>query len=178
LRQTVVSCMLLTDAMILNEELGYDDWARGNTRYDASQSFIGIPERKRLDPPTALYRLDYMARGQQFLEVWWMQESVFNSLIKTAQRDPARFRQMAEDGHALPALKSKPIGGGAGEEYERLSVTQIRLTQPVYALVGAASGLFGKPGGLDQVFLPNLHVRGSPRCSDHAVLCKTYWIRF
>ncbi len=171
--------------MILNQELGFDQvrWAIAHsaherTSYDTKKSFLGIPVKQRLEPPAKLFRLDYIAAGRQFLEVWWMREPVFQSLVAQAHRDPAMFRQNAEAGHALPPVTSKPLKNPKGpiEVFDRLSATEIQLTQPVYAWVGIASKLFDKPGGLEQVFLPNLHERGNPGFSDHARIVRTYWI--
>ena len=147
--------------MILNQELGFDQvrWAfmhsaHGPASYDTRKAFLGAPVKRRLEAPTRLFRLDYITRGQQFLEVWWMREPVFQSLVAQAGNDPARFRQSAEAGHALPPVKSKPIpnSGGPIEVYDRLSVTEIELVQPVYAWVGLARGLFDRPGASSRCF--------------------------
>ncbi|MEO7146135.1 MAG: hypothetical protein ABI165_21785 [Bryobacteraceae bacterium] len=153
--------------MILNQEFGFDEvrWAisRATRSYDTKIAFLGAPVKTRLEPREVLFRLDSMAAGRQFLEVWRMREAVFRSLILQARSGSGGLRSAAENGLALPSR-------------ERLSVTEIELIQPVCAWVGAANSLFGKPGGSEQVFLPNLYARGNPRTSSCAKLRRTYWI--
>jgi hypothetical protein len=60
----------------------------------------------------------------------------------------------------------------------QLCVVEIELVQPVYAWGGPSSALFDRPGGMRQIFLPNLADRGDPRTSSHARLVHTYWLRF
>ena len=59
-----------------------------------------------------------------------------------------------------------------------LCVVEIQLTTPVYAWTGRSAPLFGRPGGMEQIYLPNLPDRGSPRTSSHATLVRTYWLKF
>jgi hypothetical protein len=61
---------------------------------------------------------------------------------------------------------------------KQLCVVEIQLTKPVYAWVGHSAALFGRPGGMDQVYLPNLAERGNPRMSGDASLVRTYWLKF
>ena len=60
----------------------------------------------------------------------------------------------------------------------QLSVIEIALIQPAYAWVGQSAPLFDRPGGMEQIFLPNLAERGDPRTSSSARLVHTYWLKF
>lgn len=60
----------------------------------------------------------------------------------------------------------------------QLGVVEIELTANVYAWLGMSKPLFGKRGGMEQVFLPNLAVRGEPRRSAFAKIKNSYWLRF
>ena len=60
----------------------------------------------------------------------------------------------------------------------QLSIVEIELTESVYAWVGLSKPLFGRPGGMEQVFLPNLANRGEPRTSACARVVRTYWLKF
>jgi len=60
----------------------------------------------------------------------------------------------------------------------QLCVVEIELTASVYAWLGHSSAIFGRPGGMPQVYLPNLGTRGDPRTSVHARVVHTYWLKF
>jgi hypothetical protein len=60
----------------------------------------------------------------------------------------------------------------------QLCVVEMRLTTSVYGWTGRSSPLLDRPGGMEQVYSPNLTDRGSPRISSHATLGRTYWLMF
>ncbi len=60
----------------------------------------------------------------------------------------------------------------------QLCVIEIELTKPVYAWIGRSAPLFNRPGGMEQVFLPNLAERGNPRTSTNARVVRTFWLKF
>ena len=72
----------------------------------------------------------------------------------------------------MPEAVSLPVGD------VQLCVVEIELTQKVFGWVGKSSPLFERPGGMEQVFLPNLAERGNPRASVVAQVVHTYWLRF
>jgi hypothetical protein len=157
----------------LNQELGFDEvrWATmRKTSYDSRQSFQ-LPFRKVLLPVgTRLYRLVYLVAGKYFDEVWWMPKAVFEELHNDANRaghgGGRLFRNYIAQSMALPSGSFQ------------LCVVEIELVQPVYAWEGPSSPLFDRPGGMQQIFLPNLADRGAPRQSSHARLVHTYWLKF
>lgn len=157
----------------LNRALGFDDvrWATmRKTSYDSRQSFQGTPEKKLLTAGTHLYRLLPLTTGIYFDAVWWMPESVFTELNDDANRSlhggGRLFRNYVAQFMALPSGS------------KQLTVVEIELTRPVYAWVGRSAALFDRPGGMDQVYLPNLAERGNPRTSGDARLVRTYWLKF
>jgi hypothetical protein len=81
-------------------------------------------------------------------------------------------------GLALPPVQSRPLKGQPDPKdiYKRLAVTEIQLKQPAYGWVGIASAHKTQGGGLEQVMLPNLYIRGDQFHSDHAALRRTYSI--
>src|SRR5262249_6043381 len=133
-------------------------------------SFQGSPEKRLLPPGTRLYRLVNMVTGVYFDSVWWIPQPVFTELHDDANRAAhgggRLFRNYVAQFMALPS-------GG-----KQLCVVEIELTKDVYAWTGRSSALFGRPGGMEQVYLPNLADRGSPRTSTHARLVRTYWLNF
>jgi hypothetical protein len=157
----------------LNSELGFDEvrWATmRKTSYDSSESFQGIPEKKLLPAGTRLYRLVNLPTGSYFGAVWWMPESVFTELLEDANRSShgsgRLLRNYVAEYMALPSGSTQ------------LCVVQIELTEPVYAWVGRSAPLFNRPGGMEQVYLPNLGERGSSRSSSCARVVRTYWLKF
>jgi hypothetical protein len=56
----------------------------------------------------------------------------------------------------------------------QLTLDEIELTQDVYGWVGQSAALFGRPGGLEQVYLPNLGEKGNPSTSSYARRVRTY----
>jgi hypothetical protein len=157
----------------LNQALGFDEvrWATmRKTSYDSRQSFQGSPEKKLLPVGTHLYRLVPLTTGLYFDAVWWMPQSVFAELHDDANRSlhggGRLFRNYVAQFMALPSGS------------KQLCVVEIQLTKPVYAWVGHSAALFGRPGGMDQVYLPNLAERGNPRMSGDASLVRTYWLKF
>lgn len=160
-------------AQYLNQELGFDEvrWATTRkTSYDSRRSFQGTPQKLLLQPGTRLYRLVYMVTGRYFDEVWWMPKTVFDELHDDVNRSGhgggRLFRNYVAQYMALPSGSFQ------------LCVVEIEILRGVYAWVGASSALFDRPGGMEQVFLPNLADRGNPRTSSHASLVHTYWLRF
>lgn len=159
--------------MYLNQELGFDEvrWAITRKRsYDSRQSFQGSPQKKLLPAGTRLFRLVPITTGAYFDAVWWMPENVFKELHADANRSShgggRLFRNYVAQYMALPS-------GG-----RQLCVVEIETTQPVYAWAGLSAPLFGRPGGMEQIYLPNLAERGNPRTSSSARLVRTYWLKF
>ena len=157
----------------LNQGLGFDEvrWATmRRISYDSRQSFQSPPRKVLLPQRTRLYRLVHFANGNYFDGVWWMPKDVFDALradANQAQHGGGRlFRNYVAQYMALPNGNSQ------------LSVIEIELTQKVYAWVGQSASLFGRPGGMEQVFLPYLGDRGRPSTSSNARLVHTYWLRF
>lgn len=156
----------------LNQTVGFDEvrWATmRKTSYDSRQTFRGTPQKKLLPVGTHLYRLVPLATGVYFDAVWWMPSTVFIELHDDANRSShgsgRLFRNYVAQFMSLPFSK-------------QLCVVEIELTRPVYAWVGFSAALFDRPGGMEQVFLPNLAKRGSPRTSADARLVRTYWLKF
>jgi len=157
----------------LNHELGFDEvrWAiMRKTSYDSRRSFRGVPQKTLLPPGLRLFRLVYILSGTYFDGVWWMPEAVFNELRADANQSRhgggRLFRNYVAQYMALPSGTSQ------------LCVVEIELRNSVYGWIGNSSGLFGRPGGMQQVFLPNLSDRGTPGVSSHARVVRTYWLRF
>ncbi len=158
---------------LLNQDLGFDEvrWATlRKTSYDSRLSFQGPPQKRLLPAGTRLFRLVNMVRGIYFDAVWWMPESVFRELHDDANRSVhgggRLFRNYVAEYMALPSGNTQ------------LCVIEIQLTTSVYAWTGRSAPLFDRPGGVEQVYLPNLTDRGSPRTSTHATLVRTYWLKF
>lgn len=157
----------------LNQEFGFDEvrWATTRkTSYDSRASFQGAPVKTLLPPGTRLYRLVNLAAGDHFGSTWWIPERTFVELHADANRSAhgggRLFRNYIAQYLALPAGNTQ------------LCVVEIALTASVYAWLGQSSSLFDRPGGLAQVFLPNLSDRGSPWTSSHAMVTHTYWLKF
>jgi len=157
----------------LNQSLGFDEvrWATmRKTSYDTRLSFQGMPIKTLLPLGTKLFRLMRLAAGSYFDGVWWMPEAVFRELHETADRSThgsgRLFRNYVTQAMALP------VGD------VQLCVAEIELTRGVYGWVGKSAPLFERPGGLEQVFLPNLAERGNPGSSVVAKVVRTYWLKF
>lgn len=157
----------------LNQALGFDEvrWATmRKTSYDSRVSFQGAPLKQLLPAGTRLHRLVALVTGDYFGGVWWMPEATFSELHDDANRSShgggRLFRNYVAEFMALPSGSTQ------------LCVVEIALTKPVYAWVGRSAPLFNRPGGMEQVFLPNLAERGSPRTSTNARLVRTYWLNF
>jgi hypothetical protein len=158
---------------LLNQSLGFDEvrWATlRKTSYDSRLSFQGSPQKTLLPGGTRLFRLVHMLTGACFDAVWWIPEPVFRELHDDANRSAhgggRLFRNYVAEYLALPSGDTQ------------LCVVEIQLTTAVYAWTGRSSPLFDRPGGMEQVYLPNLSDRGSPRTSAHAKLVRTYWLKF
>ncbi|MGI8744297.1 MAG: hypothetical protein ACR2NN_17325 [Bryobacteraceae bacterium] len=157
----------------LNQELAFDEvrWAtmRKTSRYDSRASFKGGPNKTLLPAGTRLYRLVHLVTGRYFDGVWWIPKEVFLELHDDANRSGhgggRLFRNYVAQYMALPSGNFQ------------LCVIEIALTDSVYAWVGPSAPLFERPGGMQQVFLPNLGERGDPRTSSHAKLVHTYWLK-
>ncbi len=153
----------------LNQSLGFDEvrWAIAQkTSYDSRLAFALSPCKKYLPVGMKLFRLLQLATGTYFNGVWWMPEPVFTELQHDAKGSGRLFRNYVAQFMALPSGNSQ------------LCVVEIELTKPVYGWVGKSSSLFGRPGGMEQVFLPNLQDRDYPRSSLHANVVRTYWLKF
>jgi hypothetical protein len=139
--------------MILNEEYSFDNvryaitansaYKRG---YDVGASFVGRPAKTRLEPGTVLIRLDFEALQGLFLSPWWLRGEVLEALKQGALDDAQSLRRDWQHQTAMPKAKKG----------FRTQVIEIEITSPVYAWVGPASALFHKPGGAEQIYLPNL----------------------
>jgi hypothetical protein len=158
---------------LLNQDLGFDEvrWATlRKTSYDSRVSFHLSPQKTLLPAGTRLFRLVVLVTGTYFDSAWWIPEPAFRKLQDDANRSTHAggrlFRNYVAEYLALPS---------AGNQ---LCVVEIQLTTPVYGWTGRASPLFDRPGGMEQVYLPNLAERGSPRTSAHAMLIRTYWLKF
>jgi hypothetical protein len=158
---------------ILNQDLGFDEvrWATlRKASYDSRQTFQQSPKKTLLPAGTQLFRLVRLVTGIYFDAVWWLPESVFRELHDDANRSAhgggRLFRNYVAEYLALPS-------GDA-----QLRVVEIQLTTPVYAWTGRSAPLFARPGGMEQIYLPNLPDRGSPRTSSHATVVRTYWLKF
>lgn len=157
----------------LNQSLGFDEvrWATlRKTSYDSGGAFDGLPSKERLNAGTRLLRLVRLTTGYYFDSPWWMPLEVFEQLRADNNRSSTGsgrlFRNYVAQYMALPSGK------------HQLCVVEIELTRPLFAFVGKAAPLFGRPGGMKQIFLPNLAERGNPRASLHAKLVHTYWLKF
>jgi len=160
-------------AAYLNQDLRFDEvrWATmRKTSYDSRASFQGAPEKRMLPAGTRLYRLVNLLTGQYFDAVWWIPQAVFSELrdhVNRSEHGGGRlFRNYVAQFLALPSGDTQ------------LCVVEIELTNAVYAWIGRSSPLFDRPGGMEQVYLPNLAEPGNPRASTHARLVRTYWLRF
>lgn len=157
---------------VLNQTLGFDEvrWATlRKTSYDSGGAFAGPPRKEKLLPGARLYRLVRLTTGSYFDSPWWMPAATFRQLhadANQASKGSGRLlRNYVAQYLALPS--------GAAQ----LCVVEIELTRAVFAWTGEAKPLFGRPGGMSQVFLPNLAERGHPRSSLHAKLVHTWWLK-
>jgi hypothetical protein len=158
---------------ILNDALGFDEvrWATmRKTSPDFAESFHGTPRKTLLPAGTRLFRLVPFPTDRNFSSPWWMPEHVFlelqNDAAVSSHGGGRLLRNYVAQYMALPS-----------GNYQ-LSVVEIELTRAVYAWLGEVEPLFGRPGGMEQAYLPNLADRGSPRTSSSARLVNTYWLRF
>jgi hypothetical protein len=156
--------------MLLNEEYSFSDvrflitsnpaYKRG---YDAGKSFIGIPTKTRLDPGTPLFRLDFPVISGFFGAPWWMGDRVFQTWMNNTA-DATTLRREWQHQASMPKA---PKG-------VRTLIVEIQLTAPVYAWVGLATGLFNRPGGAEQIYLPNLAKGTGLNNSNVARIRRTY----
>jgi hypothetical protein len=160
-------------AKYLNQGIGFDEvrWATTRkTSYDARISFLGTPKKELLFSGTRLYRLLHLPNGRYFDGVWWMPKDVFNEIHHEANQathgSGPLFRNYVAQYLALPSGSFQ------------LCVVEIELVQHVYAWTGSSAPLFGRPGGVQQVFLPNLAERGDARTSSYARILTTFWLKF
>ena len=157
----------------LNETLGFDEvrWATMcKTSYDSRASFHGAPQKTLLFLGTRLYRLLPLVTGEYFDSVWWMPKAVFSELHDDANRSSHGGGRLLRN--YVAQFMALPSGSA------QLCAVEIELTNPVYAWVGNSAPLFNRPGGMEQVFLPNLYERGNPRTSADARVVRTYWLKF
>ncbi len=170
-------------ATYLNQQFSFEElrWAsikppkahlakKSNRTYDAQGSFQGIPVKSLLPLETLLYRLVNLVDGNYYASPWWMPRDTFAELLddasKSATASGRLFRNYAAQYLSLPSGDNQ------------LSIVEIELTSNVYAWIGNTSPLFHRPGGMAQVFLPNLANRGNPRISSHARVSNTFWLKF
>jgi hypothetical protein len=132
--------------------------------YDVELAFTGRPDKKILHPGTPLYRLDFPITFGLFMNSWWMSESVLKRLIQSADGNAAALRRAWQHSMAMAGV----------DKGVRTKIVEIALTQNVWAWIGTASPLNNKPGGLEQIYLPNLAVGAGPERSNYAVLRRTY----
>ena len=158
----------------LNQGVGFDEvrWAtmRKTSAYDSRASFLSAPEKRLLAPGTRLYRLVNVAAGIYFDSVWWIPEAVFSELRTDANRSSRGGGRLLRN--YIAQYMALPSGS------TQLCVVEIQLVNEVYAWLGRSAPLADRPGGLEQVFLPNLADRGNPRTSAHARVLRTYWLKF
>ena len=157
----------------LNETLGFDEvrWATmRKTSYDSRASFQGTPRKELLPAGTRLYRLERLVTGDYFSAVWWMPEVTFSELHDITNRSSHGSGRLLRN--YIAEFMALPSGAS------QLCVVEIELTQAVYAWVGDSAPLFKRPGGMGQVFLPNLAERGNSHVSANARLVRTYWLKF
>jgi hypothetical protein len=160
-------------ASYLNQTLGFDEvrWATmRQTSYDTRASFQGVPEKKLLPAGTRLYRLVPLVTDRFFDGVWWMPEGVFSELREDVNRSSHGSGRLLRN--YVAQFMALPSSGN------QLCVIEIELTKPVYAWIGRSAPLFNRPGGMEQVFLPNLAERGNPRTSTNARVVRTFWLKF
>jgi hypothetical protein len=93
-----------------------------------------------------------------------MRQESMRELISQAGPQPADIRREWQHNAALP----KPSKG------VRTFVIEISLFQQAYGWIGPAREMFNKPGGVEQVYLPNLGQGHGPNKSDFAMLQHTY----
>jgi hypothetical protein len=153
--------------MLLNEEYSFHDVRYAISRrisYDTETAFVGLPQKVRLDSGTLLSRLDFPVVLDLFMKVWWMKSAALQAILQGAGPGAADLRREWQHQQAMPKA-AKGV---------RTQIIEITLIQPVYAWIGQASPLFHKPGGAEQVYLPNLGRRAGPNRSDFARLNRTY----
>jgi hypothetical protein len=155
--------------MILNEEYSFNDVRYAITAnpayksgYDVAGAFVGRPEKRKLEPPTVLVRLDFEA-VPPFLSAWWMRGEALPALKLAAGSDAQSLRREWQHQTAMPKARKG----------FRTQIVEIEITSPVYAWVGEASALFHKPGGGEQIYLPNLARGYGPHGSYFARLLRT-----
>jgi hypothetical protein len=168
---------------MLNHEYEWNDLRYQINReasHDITLSFTVEPSKEKLETGTVLYRLDFPVVLGIFMKTWWMREMVFQRIFERAGSSPSSLRDEWQNRLALmepnKGVKGK-FGGWKGEAATRTQVFVIKLTQPVYAWIGIATPLFHKPGGEEQVYLPNLAHGAGPYYSRHARLLRTYTLR-
>jgi hypothetical protein len=145
--------------------------------YDVALSFDGIPAKEKRLSGTLLYRLDFPIVFGIFMKAWWMKEPVFRRVFDRGRLSASALRQEWQNSLALKKPQKGVevrFGGRAGEATMRTQVVLVEITQPVFAWVGAASPLFHRSGGEEQVYLPNLSHGSGPYRSEHARLLRTY----
>ena len=152
--------------MILNEAESFQD-----VRYlinlgsdDFQLSFVGLPRKTLLPAGTALIRLDFPIVFGVFMKVWWVEPDVWRRIVQASDGSAASVRTECQRRLALPEA-SKNL---------RTQVFEIELTSAAFGWKGKTSALFGKPGGEEQVYLPNLSKGSGPYRSDFARLHYTY----
>jgi hypothetical protein len=153
--------------MLLNEEYSFHDVRYAISRhisYDTEASFVDLPQKVRLEAGTLLSRLDFPVVLDVFMKVWWMKSDALQAILQDAGPDAAALRREWQHQQAMPKA-------ARGVRTHRI---EIQLTQPVYAWIGKASSLFHKPGGAEQVYLPNLARHNGPNRSDFARMSRTY----
>jgi hypothetical protein len=153
--------------MLLNETASFKDVRyaiNSKISYDVEYSFTGLPEKVRLEAGTVLARLDFQVMFGLFMKPWWMKQSLMQTMVDRANVDSSALRRQWQHSQAMP----KAAKG------TRSLIVEIELTAPVYAWIGRARPLFNKPGGGEQIYLPNLATGAGPDRSNYARLRRTY----
>lgn len=160
-------------AQALNQALTFDEvrWATmRKTSYDARSSFQQSPEKMMIDSGAKLFRLVQLVNGRYFDSPWWMPENAFEKIRQYANGSLHGSGRLLRN--YIAQYFALPVGD------TQLCVVEIELTSPVYAWIGTSAALFRRPGGMPQIFLPNLNDRGNPRFSPVAKVMRTYWLQF
>jgi hypothetical protein len=153
--------------MLLNESTSFSEVRyviNSRISYDVEAAFVGFPQKVLLIAGTRMARLDFPVVFGIFTKAWWTPHGFMQKVLAETKAEAAALRLQWQHSQALPKA-SKGI---------RTFLVEIELTQPVYAWIGRARPLFNKPGGAEQIYLPNLAAGAGPNRSDYARLRRTY----
>jgi len=157
----------------VNHDMGFDE-VRWRISRDFSPDFLpsfdGKPVKRLVKEGTSLVRMIWIPTETVLEGAWWMPKKEFDRLRN--ENNNAQHGSGRQLRNYIAQAFSLPSG-----DYQ-LSIAEIELVQPVYAWEGMAAPLFGRPGGSNQLYLPNLSEPGNPGHSRHARILRTYWLRF